>query len=76
MFPDDFHLHTLEALDKACAQLQPEVAVGGILVALMERLARCARWRVGQLATQRSASLEQDRGEQTSGGSRDSEGAA
>jgi len=42
VFPDDFHLHTLEALDKACAQLQPEVAVGGILVALMERLARYA----------------------------------
>ena len=42
MFPDEFHLQTLEKLLEACPLLRPTVAVGGILAALMDRLTKHA----------------------------------
>lgn len=42
MFPDEFHLHTLETILGVCPQLQPNVKVGGVLAGLMSRLAKCA----------------------------------
>jgi vacuolar protein sorting-associated protein 35 len=39
VFPDEYHLATLEALLAACSELQPGVDVKAILVALMARLA-------------------------------------
>jgi len=38
VFPDEYHMHTLEALLKQCTQFQPGVNVEGLLVALMDRL--------------------------------------
>mmetsp|Transcript_7925 Transcript_7925/g.21684 ORF Transcript_7925/g.21684 Transcript_7925/m.21684 type:complete len:921 (+) Transcript_7925:45-2807(+) len=38
VFPDEYHLHTLESLLQECTQLQPGVDVQGILVSLMHRL--------------------------------------
>ena len=40
MFPDEFHLQSLDKLDAALGQLQPGVAVGTVLTHLMTRLAR------------------------------------
>lgn len=40
VFPDDFHLHTLEPLLTTCTELQPDVDVNSILAALMTRLAK------------------------------------
>lgn len=42
VFPDEFHLHTLETILGVCPQLQPNVKVGGVLAGLMSRLAKCA----------------------------------
>ena len=42
VFPDDFHLQTLETLLAVCPQLQPTVKVGGVLAGLMTRLAKYA----------------------------------
>lgn len=38
VFPDDFHLATLSTFLKACAQLQEQVNIKNILVAMIERL--------------------------------------
>ncbi|PRP80240.1 vacuolar protein sorting protein [Planoprotostelium fungivorum] len=38
VFPDDFHLHTLDAILQSCATLQPGVNIKSILVGLMDRL--------------------------------------
>jgi len=38
VFPDDFHLHTLDAVLQTCATLQPGVNTKSILVGLMDRL--------------------------------------
>lgn len=42
VFPDEFHLQTLETLLAVCPQLQPNVKVGGVLAGLMTRLAKYA----------------------------------
>jgi vacuolar protein sorting-associated protein 35 len=42
-FPDDFHLHTLEQLMRACVKLHPRVSVRGIVVALLDRLVSYAQ---------------------------------
>eukprot|EP01102_Stenamoeba_stenopodia_P015762 TRINITY_DN5417_c0_g1_i1.p1 TRINITY_DN5417_c0_g1~~TRINITY_DN5417_c0_g1_i1.p1 ORF type:complete len:782 (-),score=196.58 TRINITY_DN5417_c0_g1_i1:138-2483(-) len=42
VFPDDFHLHTLERILNTCCQLQPGVDVKSIVVALVNRLANYA----------------------------------
>ena len=42
VFPDEFHLRTLETLLAVCPQLQPNVKVGGVLAGLMSRLAKYA----------------------------------
>eukprot|EP00743_Colponemidia_sp_Colp-15_P001456 GILK01001595.1.p1 GENE.GILK01001595.1~~GILK01001595.1.p1 ORF type:complete len:829 (-),score=163.63 GILK01001595.1:162-2573(-) len=42
VFPDEFHLHTLEQLLQACTQLQPSVDLKSILVNFMNRLAMFA----------------------------------
>ena len=42
VFPDEFHLQTLEKLLEACPQLRPNVKVGNILAALMDRLTKHA----------------------------------
>lgn len=39
VFPDDFHLETLEPFLNSCAQLAPEVKVKNIIIALVDRLA-------------------------------------
>ncbi|KAG0562429.1 hypothetical protein KC19_9G145400 [Ceratodon purpureus] len=42
VFPDDFHLQTLEILLSACPQLQPSVDVKTVMSQLMERLSKYA----------------------------------
>ncbi|KAK3267396.1 hypothetical protein CYMTET_24041 [Cymbomonas tetramitiformis] len=42
VFPDDFHLNTLETLNKALGQMQPTVKTGSVLASLMTRLSRYA----------------------------------
>jgi vacuolar protein sorting-associated protein 35 len=43
VFPDEFHLHTLDQLLAATARLNPHVNVKGIVVALMDRLSSYAQ---------------------------------
>lgn len=38
VFPDDYHLHTLDQLLAAIAQLNPQVNVKAVIVGLMDRL--------------------------------------
>lgn len=42
MFPDEFHLQTLSAFLKACAELHAEVNVKNIIISLIDRLANFA----------------------------------
>ncbi|KAG0590319.1 hypothetical protein KC19_1G089500 [Ceratodon purpureus] len=42
VFPDDFHLQTLETLLSACPQLQPTVDIKTVMSQLMERLSKYA----------------------------------
>lgn len=42
VFPDDYHLRTLESLLHGCSQLEPEADVKTIFISLMERLANYA----------------------------------
>ncbi|XVE69703.1 hypothetical protein DITRI_Ditri10aG0012100 [Diplodiscus trichospermus] len=42
VFPDEYHLHTLETLLGACSQLQPTVDIKTVLSRLMDRLANYA----------------------------------
>ncbi len=42
VFPDEFHLRTLEPVLATCAQLQPGVDVKSLIVSLIERLANYA----------------------------------
>lgn len=42
VFPDDFHLGTLDIFLKSCADLQPEVNVKSIIISLIDRLANYA----------------------------------
>ncbi|UYV66973.1 VPS35 [Cordylochernes scorpioides] len=42
VFPDEFHLQTLPAFLRACAELQSHVNVKNIIIALIERLAQYA----------------------------------
>jgi vacuolar protein sorting-associated protein 35 len=42
VFPDDFHLQTLETLLGACPQLQPTVDIKTVMSQLMERLSKYA----------------------------------
>jgi vacuolar protein sorting-associated protein 35 len=39
VFPDDFHLQTLDPFLKSCAQLQAGVNVKNIIISLIDRLA-------------------------------------
>lgn len=39
MFPDEFHLATLNAFLKSCAELQPGVNVKNVVISLIDRLA-------------------------------------
>lgn len=39
VFPDEFHLQTLDPFLKSCAQLQPKVNVKNIIISLIDRLA-------------------------------------
>lgn len=43
VFPDDFHLRTLETFLSTCAQLQDDVNVKGIIITLMNRLSSFAK---------------------------------
>ncbi|KAK7114883.1 vacuolar protein sorting-associated protein 35-like [Littorina saxatilis] len=43
VFPDDFHLQTLSAFLRACAELHPNVNVKNIIIALIDRLASFAQ---------------------------------
>ena len=42
MFPDEYHLQTLNAFLKACAELHQDVNVKNIIIALIDRLAQFA----------------------------------
>lgn len=42
MFPDKYHLNTLEPLLEACSQLQPTVDIKLIFINLMDRLSNYA----------------------------------
>jgi vacuolar protein sorting-associated protein 35 len=42
VFPDEFHLQTLETLLAVCPQMQSTVKVGSVLAGLMSRLAKYA----------------------------------
>ena len=42
VFPDEFHLQTLNLFLKACAELQEEVNVKNVIIALIDRLANFA----------------------------------
>jgi vacuolar protein sorting-associated protein 35 len=42
VFPDEFHLHTLEKFLEGCSKLESEVDTKSIFIALMERLANYA----------------------------------
>lgn len=42
MFPDEFHLQSLSAFLKACAELHAEVNVKNIIISLIDRLANFA----------------------------------
>ena len=42
VFPDEFHLQTLNLFLKSCADLQDTVNVKGIIIALIDRLAAYA----------------------------------
>ena len=42
MFPDEFHLQTLNQFLQACAELQENVNVKNIIIALIDRLANFA----------------------------------
>ena len=42
VFPDEFHLGTLDLFLKSCADLQPEVNVKNIVISLIDRLANYA----------------------------------
>ena len=43
MFPDEFHLQTLNAFLKSCAELHQNVNVKNIIIALIDRLAMFAQ---------------------------------
>lgn len=43
VFPDEFHLRTLDEILEACGQLQTGVDVKAVLIALMNRLASFAK---------------------------------
>ena len=43
VFPDEFHLQTLEKLLEACPSLRPNVKVGNVLASLMDRLTNHAQ---------------------------------
>ncbi|CAK9296606.1 unnamed protein product [Gordionus sp. m RMFG-2023] len=43
VFPDEFHLATLNSFLKACSQLHPDVKVKNIMICLINRLARYAQ---------------------------------
>ena len=47
VFPDDFHLETLETLLGAVPQLKPSVRAGDVLASLMDRLSRSRERRAG-----------------------------
>jgi len=42
VFPDEFHLHTLDQFLSACARLHPQVNVKAIVIGLMDRLSAYA----------------------------------
>lgn len=50
VFPDEFHLQTLDPFLKSCAQLQPGVNVKNIIISLIDRLAAYNQ-RNGQITT-------------------------
>jgi len=62
VFPDEFHLRSLEVILSTCAQLQPNVDLKAIVVSLIDRLANYAQ------RTPNSASTEDGVSENGSGG--------
>lgn len=49
VFPDEFHLNTLELFLSTCTQLQPEVNVNNIIITLMNRLLSFAKTASGDV---------------------------
>lgn len=54
VFPDEFHLQTLDPFLKSCAQLQPGVNVKNVIISLIDRLA-AFNLRSGQMAAAAAA---------------------
>ncbi|KAI0150351.1 vacuolar protein sorting-associated protein 35 [Xylariaceae sp. FL1272] len=60
VFPDEFHLHTLDQFLGAVSRLNPHVNVKAIVVGLMDRLSAYAERESQQSVTDDKAKLEQD----------------
>lgn len=54
VFPDEFHLQTLDPFLKSCAQLQPGVNVKNVIISLIDRLAAFNQ-RSGQMSAAAAA---------------------
>lgn len=54
VFPDEFHLQTLDPFLKSCAQLQPGVNVKNVIISLIDRLAAFNQ-RSGQMSASAAA---------------------
>jgi vacuolar protein sorting-associated protein 35 len=60
VFPDEFHLHTLDQFLSAVARLHPMVNVKTIVIGLMDRLAAYAAREGETISTEDRAKREQD----------------
>lgn len=60
VFPDEFHLHTLDQFLGAVSRLNPHVNVKGIVIGLMDRLSAYAERESQQNGTDNKAKLEEE----------------
>ncbi|KAI1109212.1 vacuolar protein sorting-associated protein 35 [Nemania sp. NC0429] len=60
VFPDEFHLHTLDQFLGAVSRLNPHVNVKGIVIGLMDRLSAYAERESQQNATEDKAKREEE----------------
>jgi len=60
VFPDEFHLHTLDQLLAATARLNPHVNVKAIVIGLMDRLSAFAAREAETLTSEQRQKVEED----------------
>ena len=58
VFPDEFHLHSLDQFLSAIARLNPHVNVKSIVIGLMDRLSSYAAWESEERSAQQQAVAE------------------